>query len=127
MTKQTDNGVPRISARSPAEVVNEQVRAYNARDVAAFVATYAEDICIYQMPHAKLLAKGRAALTEHYGSKIFTKLGLRAEVLSRQTIGNKVIDHELTYGLHPNPEECVVVYEVHEGLISGVWFFQIAG
>ena len=88
-----------MSAESPAEVVNEQVRAYNARDVAAFVATYAEDVCIYQMPQAKLLAKGRVALTEHYGSKIFTKLGLRAEVLSRQTIGNKVIDHELTYGL----------------------------
>jgi hypothetical protein len=116
-----------MSAKAPAEVVNEQVGAYNARNLAAFVATYAEDICIYQMPHAKLLARGRAALSEHYGSKIFAKEGLRAEVLSRQTIGNKVIDHELTYGLRPNPEECVVVYEVHEGLISGVWFFRIDG
>ena len=116
-----------MSAKAPAEVVNEQVRAYNMRDVAAFAATYAEDVCIYHMPHAKLLARGRTALGEHYGSKIFTKEGLRAEVLGRQAVGNKVIDHELTYGLRPTPVECVVVYEVHEGLISGVWFFNISG
>ena len=116
-----------MSAATPAEVVNEQVRAYNARDLAAFAATYAEDVCIYQMPHAKLLARGRKALAEHYGAKIFLKEGLRAEILGRQTIGNKVIDHELTYGLRPTPEECVVVYEVHEGFISGVWFFAISG
>ena len=114
-----------MSAKAPAEVVNEHVRAFNARDIAAFTATYAEDVCLYQMPHPKLLARGRSALAEHYGSKVFTKEGLRAEVISRQAVGNKVIDYERTYGFGPNPEECVVVYEVHEELIRAVWFFKI--
>jgi hypothetical protein len=112
---------------SPAEVVNEQLRAYNARDLEGFAATYADDICLYNMPHAFVGIHGKAMLTQIYRDKVFTKEGLRAEVLSRTVIGNKVIDHERTWGLRPSPVECAVVYEVEGGLITAAWFFEITG
>jgi hypothetical protein len=112
---------------TPVDVVNAQLRAYNARDIEAFAATYAEDVCIYGMPHAKLSLRGKVKLVESYGSKTFKNEGLRAEVLSRQVIGNKVIDHEKTWGLKAEPLEFMVVYEVVNGLINAVWFFQPSG
>jgi len=109
---------------TPAEVVNAQLDAYNARDVEVFAATYAEDVCIYRMPHAKPALRGRQQLIDHYGGKTFKNEGLRAEILGRLVIGNKVIDHEKASGAWPEPVEAMVVYEVHDGLIQAVWFFE---
>ena len=109
---------------TPVEVVNAQLRAYNARDIDAFAATYAEDVCIYSMPHSKLALRGKPKLIESYGSTTFKSENLRAEVLSRQVIGNKVIDHEKAWGLKAEPVELMVVYEVVNELINAVWFFS---
>ena len=111
---------------SPAEVVNAQLDAYNARDIDAFAATYAEDVCVYRMPHAKLVFRGKAQIVEQYGGKTFKSPGLHAQVLGRLVIGNKVIDHERAVGLRPEPVEVMVVYEVHDGLIQAVWFYEPA-
>ena len=116
-----------MSHANPADVVNEQLRAYNARDIDAFAATYSEDICTYDMPHAKVMVRGKKDLVERYGNGTFKREGLRAEILSRTVIGNKVIDHEKTWGIQAEPVECAVVYEVHEGLITAAWFYDIEG
>lgn len=112
---------------TPAEIVNVQLRAYNERDLTAFAATYAEDVRVFRVPAAEPVLSGREALAEHYGTKTFRCEGLRAEVLSRQVIGNKVIDHEKAWGLGPEPKEVMVVYEVVAGLIRNVWFFPTEG
>jgi hypothetical protein len=104
--------------------VNVQLDAYNARDIAAFAATYAEDACVYRMPHSKLAFRGRQQIVEHYGGKTFKNADLHAQILGRLVIGNKVIDHERTVGLRPEPVEIIVVYEVHDDLIRAVWFYE---
>jgi hypothetical protein len=109
---------------TPAEVVNAQLDAYNARDIDAFAATYAEDVCMYRMPHSKLVFRGRPQIVEHYGGKTFKNAGLHAQILGRLVIGSKVIDHERTVGLRPEPVEIMVVYEIHNELIHAVWFFE---
>ena len=48
---------------------------------------------------------------------------LKAELISRLVLGNKVFDHELIYGLSPNPLESVAVFEVKNDLISTAWFY----
>ena len=60
---------------TPAEIVNAQLDAYNARDIEAFAATYAVDACIYRMPHSKLVFRGKPQIIEHYGSKTFKNVG----------------------------------------------------
>ena len=37
-------------AKGPVEVVEEQLEAYNARDLDRFAATYSGDIRIYRLP-----------------------------------------------------------------------------
>ena len=112
---------------TPAEVVNLQLAAYNRRDIDAFAATYSEAACIYEMPHAKLVFRGRAEIAAHYGNKTFKREGLRADLLGRSVMGNKVVDHEQSWGSPSGPKEVMAVYEVDGDLITAVWFYEIAG
>jgi hypothetical protein len=112
---------------SPAEVVNLQLAAYNRRDIDAFTATYAEDACIYEMPHAKLIFRGRSQIAEHYGTETFKREGLRADLLGRSVVGSKVLDHEQSWGSPLGPKEVIAVYEVAGDLITAVWFYEVAG
>jgi hypothetical protein len=108
---------------SPSDIIDQQIAAYNARNADDFAATYAEDAHIFMMPNLKLAVRGKSALHAHYAANVFTKEGLRAEVASRVVLGNKVVDHEITHGLAPQPIESLVVYEVADGLIQAVWFY----
>jgi hypothetical protein len=81
---------------SPSEVVDRQIETYNARDAARFAATYAEDAHVFLMPNLKLAVRGRSALQAHYAANVFVKEGLRAEVVARMVLGNKVVDHEVS-------------------------------
>ena len=49
--------------------------------------------------------------------------GLRAEIMNRISLGNKVIDHERIRGVRDTPMEIAAVYEVVGELIERVWFF----
>lgn len=103
------------------EIVERQVVAYNAHDLEAFAACYAEDIEMFRLPNAEPMISGKAELKEFYGSNRFMAPELKAEILSRITIGNKVIDHERITGLPQGTFEVVIVYEVAEGLIRRTW------
>ena len=107
---------------SPVDVVQRQLEAYNARDLAAFSATYADSIRIYRMPATEPAIAGRGQLEDVYRNR-FASPGLHAEVVNRIVIGNKVIDHERVVGIREVPVEAVAVYEVNDGLITAVWFF----
>jgi hypothetical protein len=114
-----------MPARDPAAVVQRQLDAYNAHDLAAFVACYAEDVAAWRMPAAAPALTGRAALAAFYGAERFNRPGLRADLLGRLVVGGKVIDHELIVGLDATPRAAVAVYAVGaEGLIATAWFFD---
>ena len=106
----------------PVDVVQEQLEAYNARDLDRFAATYAEDIRIYRMPSAEPAISGMAQLRETYRAR-FASPNLHATIVNRIVIGNKVIDQEHVVGIRETPVEAVAVYEVADGLIRAVWFF----
>lgn len=106
----------------PVDVVQRQLDAYNARDLAAFVATYADDVRVYRMPSAAPILDGKAALAEHYRTKRFNLPSLHADLVARIELGDKVIDHERVHGVRAEPFEAVAIYEVGDGLIRTVWF-----
>ncbi len=109
----------------PVIPVQRQLEAYNAKDLAAFIACYHPDIAIYRMPASSPAITGRAALADFYAKQRFTIAALRAEVINRMMVGNKVIDHERVYGLTAEPSEVVVVYEVEADLIKNAWFYPV--
>ena len=104
------------------DVVQEQLEAYNARDLERFAATYADSVRIYRPPAAEPAISGKAQLRETY-RKRFSSPGLHADIVARMVLGNKVIDHERVRGIKETPVEAVAVYEVADGLIATVWFF----
>lgn len=105
------------------DVVQRQVDAYNARDLRAFLATFSDGISIYRMPASEPALKGKAALAEFYANERFNLPQLRADILDRIAMGNKVIDHERIHGVRAAPFEAAAIYEVIDGLIARAWFF----
>ncbi len=109
----------------PTAVVQRQLAAYNARDIDAFLATYAADARLFEHP-ATLLAAGTAQLRERYSAR-FREPNLHATVAGRLVMGNIVIDHEKiarTFPEGPGTSEAVVVYEVQAGRIAKAWLIS---
>ena len=109
---------------SATGIVQRQFDAYNAHDLAAFVAAYSDTVQIFRMPASEPVISGKAQLTEFYANQRFNVPGLEAELVSRTVLGNKVVDHERIRGLRDEPVEIVAVYEVGPGFIERVWFFS---
>ena len=104
-------------------VVQRQLDAYNARNVEAILATYAEDAQQFEHP-AKLLASGAAQLRECFAAR-FQEPHLHAALLNRVVMGNVVVDHEKVKRTFPEGTghiELVAMYEVQQGRIARAWF-----
>ncbi|HYF65627.1 MAG TPA: nuclear transport factor 2 family protein [Herpetosiphonaceae bacterium] len=107
---------------TPEEVVQRQLDAYNARDVEALAAIYAEDAQIFEHPDT-LLASGSAALRERFAAR-FQEPNLHAALLARMVMGDTVIDHERvsrTFPEGPGTLELMMIYEVRAGRIARSW------
>ncbi|NWK76816.1 nuclear transport factor 2 family protein [Aquitalea sp. LB_tupeE] len=108
---------------SPEAVVQRQLDAYNARDLVAWLATYAEDACQYQHP-ATLLARGHAEIRQRAIAR-FAEPDLHARLLHRQVLGQVVIDHEMVrrnFAEGPGQIELLCLYTVEAGKISSASF-----
>ena len=110
--------------KDPEAVVQRQLEAYNARDLDRFAAQFSATVRIYRPPAAEPTITGRAALADHYARNRFNLPDLHAEIVNRMVFGNKVVDHERITGVKARAFEAVAVYEVVDGLIESVWFFN---
>ena len=108
--------------KTPVEVVQQQLEDYNRRDLAAFIANYADDIQVFRLPAREPALAGKEAFARQYETTRFNLPGLRADLVNRIAFGNKVIDHERIFGVRPEPFEVAAAYEVREGLIVTAWF-----
>lgn len=111
-----------IIKKTPGDIVQQQVNAYNARNFEAFIATYSPDIKLYTYP-GKLRSNGHEEMRKTYGEmfKMFPKL--HCEIVSRIVQGKYVIDHERVSGLRDGGViNAVAIYEIQDNLIQRVWF-----
>ncbi|MGX1929264.1 nuclear transport factor 2 family protein [Flagellimonas sp. 2504JD4-2] len=103
-------------------VVQLQLEAYNARDIDAFMSTYADDIELFNFPH-KLFRKGAAKMKASYGTFFESTPDLHCEIKNRIVIGNKVIDEEFVI-VNGSNFSAVAIYEVEDGKIARVTFIR---
>jgi hypothetical protein len=108
---------------SAIEVVQRQLDAYNAHDLAGFVAEYSDMIEVFRMPSTLVAIAGKAQFADFYATNRFNIPALRAEVVNRMILGSKVVDHERIWGLGAAPIEAIAVYRVIDDLIATAWFF----
>jgi len=105
--------------KSPEAIVQNQLEAYNAKDLEGLLELYALDAEMLAFP-STLLAKGREALRERFRQR-FLEPNLKAQLLNRIVSGNLVIDHERVtrdFPEGPGSVELVMLYEVAEGYIQ---------
>ncbi len=107
----------------PVTVVQRQLDAYNAHDIDALMATYAENIELFEHP-SKLLASGAAQVRERQAARL-QEPNIHAALNSRMVMGNVVIDQETvtrTFPEGPGRIELMAIYEVQQGKIAKAWF-----
>lgn len=109
-------------ARTPEQIIQAQIEAYNARDLDAFLALHAEDAQLFALPENQLIAQGQAQLRERYSQR-FSNPDLHATVVQRIVRGNYVIDHEHIMGMVADAVvKAVAIYEIVDEKIQRVWF-----
>jgi hypothetical protein len=100
-------------------VVQQQLEAYNNRNINTFMATMSTEIVLYNFADGKLLAQGFKDVKAMYSSLFSQSPQLHSELTNRIVLGNQVIDHETITGRMGSSEaiELVVIYEVSESKI----------
>ena len=121
-----NKGVPVLPASliiaTPEMLVQQQLNAYNAHDLEAFLAPYAEDVELYQFPD-KLEMKGKTEMRKNY--QFVTQVpGLYCRLANRIVQGNVVIDQEEVTGFGDKPLNAVAMYVIENGKIQKVYFTQ---
>ena len=116
-----ERAVP-AEASEAERVVQEQVEAYNRRDLDGFLATYSPQVKLYDFPD-ELRTTGLDAMRERYGAFFERTPDLHAEITRRIVQGDYVIDHErVTAG--GREMTAVAIYQVEGGKITNVWFVR---
>lgn len=111
--------------KTPEQVVQEQVEAYNARDLEAFLGTYADDALLEEWPSGRRVAAGREAMRGVYGPLFRDTPALHCRIADRIVHGNIVVDREsVTVAADRDPLAAVAVYEVADGAIRRVLFLR---
>jgi imidazolonepropionase-like amidohydrolase len=109
-----------IVINTPVQLVQQQLNAYNAHDLEAFLAPYADDAELYEFPD-KLVGKGKEQMRKDY--QFITRIPtLYCELQNRVVEGNMVIDHEKVTGFGGKPVTAVAIYIIEAGKIKKVYF-----
>lgn len=114
-----------MTMMTPLECVQLQFDAYNERDLPRFLSAFAEDVRSYRLPDMVPLLAGKAAYSDFYAKERFVHPKLRAELINRIALGNKVIDHELIHGLADEPIETAIMFIIEDGLIAQVFAIPV--
>jgi hypothetical protein len=95
------------------DIIDEQVDAYNARDLERFVATYSPDIVI-ENGEGQLMMEGLPQIRAHYGILFEKNPELHARVVNRIRQGKYTVDEEEVTGVMgaTAPIKGVVIYRV---------------
>lgn len=108
--------------RDPVEIVEDQIRAYERGDTAAFVATYEQDAVCAELPSGRIKARGRAEIARLWGA-LFEGGPRRVTIPKRMIQGRFVTDYEHVVVEHTGRTvEAVAIYLVGPEAIRNVWF-----
>jgi len=105
-------------------LAQEQLDAYNKRDIEAFLKPYSENVKVYAFPD-QLLYEGKAKMREEYTAMFSQLPDLNCKLINRIVLNNKVIDHEEVVFKTSQPKVyAIAVYTITDGKISEVRFMQ---
>ncbi len=105
------------------DIVEAQLRAYNAHDLEGFLAWYTEDVVI-EDGGGHVLMEGREGMRSQYGPFFVENPALRGEIVDRMQIGAYVVDEELIHGAGEDLIRAIAIYRIAGDAIAHVRFLQ---
>lgn len=115
------------SAKTPEQVAQSLIDAYNARNLESIVRAYAPDSIAYALPSGEVILKGHDAIRKKFARILDPNVKFKAEVLSRIVDGKFVIDKEkISRTANGKVVESfgTVIYEITDGLIRTEWYLR---
>ncbi len=109
----------------PKDIVARQLHAYNARDIEAFMAEWAEEAEYFAHP-ATLLARGKTEIRARHIER-FREPDLHGTLLGRVGVADMVVDHEVVTRNFPTGRgkvRVIAIYQIVNGRIARAWFKQ---
>jgi hypothetical protein len=100
---------------SGSRPVQQQVDAYNAHHVEAFLACYGDD-AVVRHGDGRVLMPDKDAMRAAYTDLFRQHPDLRADVVNRLEVGSWVVDQEVV-AVAGDEMHALVAYELSEGLI----------
>jgi hypothetical protein len=113
-----------IAAMTPEEIAQGQLDAYNAQDLDAYMAFFADD-CVVADLNGPVTMNGAAEMRERYAAMFARYPHNRAELVQRIVVGETVIDHE-DVAREPGGERFRVaaIYSIRSGKIARIDFVR---
>lgn len=112
-----------IKKDSPLDLVERQLKAYNAKNIDAFLEPYADDVELYMFPD-KMVSKGKDAMRKDYEGMFKNIANLHCDIVGRIVQGNIIIDKESISGMGKNKFEATAIYHIEKNKIKKVYFIQ---
>ena len=110
---------------TPEMLVQQQLNAYNAHDLEAFLLPYADTVQVFRFP-GTIEMNGKDEMRKAY-QFIKETPKLYCKLLNRIVQGNMVIDHEEVWGFGEKPFYGIAIYVIENGKISKVYFPEAKG
>jgi len=106
-------------------LAEQQLNAYNSRNIIDFLKPYSDDIKAYNYPD-QLLFEGKDRMREVYGKMFANSPDLHCELVHRTVMGNIVIDQERVTGVAgaENAIEALAIYTIKGDKIVEVRFVR---
>lgn len=108
---------------TPETLVQQQLNAYNARNMEAFLAPYSDSVELFEFPNVPY-SKGKDEMRKAYKGMFEQVKELHCKVAERIVEGNTVIDHEYVTGIGGQTLKAIAVYKIENGKIQKVYFIQ---
>jgi hypothetical protein len=110
------------------QAASNQLAAYNARDIEAFVQCYTDDITLLDLQSGDVFCTGHAEMRAIYGAMFNRCPELHCTLIKRIICGNIAIDEEHVIGQVPGRvTHATAIYQVNDaGLIMKAWFVRDA-
>lgn len=109
---------------TPWQLAQDQLIAYNNRDIDAFLVPYADNIEAYTL-NGELLFKGKENMRKRYADFFKNTPQLHCELVNRMVLGNKVIDQEKVTGIKgADFISAIAIYTIDKDKIVRVDFIR---
>ena len=111
---------------TPTAVVQRQIELFNAHDLKGFLALYAEELEVAELPAAPWGTRNKAWLQELWGEQFKTNPDLRTSVEAQLVSGEFVVQTQRLKGRvgQTKDPDVVVIYQVKAAKILRMWVMR---